>query len=80
AKQDTLVILKSENVEQCGGILHCFTEDYDMAKKALDMVMYISFSGILTFKNAKYNQETAKKLPLDRMLIVTYAPYLTPVP
>ncbi|MDE4945031.1 TatD family hydrolase, partial [Francisella tularensis] len=64
AKQDTLEILKSENVEKCGGILHCFTEDYDLAKKALDMGMYITFSGILTFKNAKDIQETAKKLPL----------------
>ncbi|MBK2267781.1 TatD family hydrolase [Francisella philomiragia] len=80
AKQDTLDILKSENVEGCGGILHCFTEDYDMAKKALDMGMYISFSGILTFKNARDIQETAKKLPLDRILIETDAPYLTPVP
>ncbi len=80
AKQDTLDILKSENIEGCGGILHCFTEDYDMAKKALDMGMYISFSGILTFKNAKDIQETAKKLPLDRILIETDAPYLTPVP
>lgn len=80
AKQDTLDILKSENVEKCGGILHCFTEDYDMAKQAIDMGMYISFSGILTFKNAKDIQETAKKLPLDRILIETDAPYLTPVP
>lgn len=80
AKQDTLDILKSENVEKCGGILHCFTEDYDMAKKAIDMGMYISFSGILTFKNAKDIQETAKRLPLDRILIETDAPYLTPVP
>ncbi|WP_150467016.1 TatD family hydrolase [Francisella sp. SYW-9] len=80
AKQDTLDILRSENIEKCGGILHCFTEDYDMAKQAIDMGMYISFSGILTFKNAKDIQETAKKLPLDRILIETDAPYLTPVP
>ena len=80
AKQDTLDLLKSENIEKCGGILHCFTEDYDMAKKAIDMGMYISFSGILTFKNAKEVQNTAKKLPLDRILIETDAPYLTPVP
>lgn len=80
AKQDTLDILKSENVEKCGGLLHCFTEDYDMAKQAIDMGMYISFSGILTFKNAKDIQETAKKLPLDKILIETDAPYLTPVP
>lgn len=80
AKEDTLNILRSENVEKCGGILHCFTEDYDMAKQAVDMGMYISFSGILTFKNAKDIQEVAKKLPLDRILIETDAPYLTPVP
>lgn len=80
AKQDTLDILKAENVNNCGGILHCFTEDYDMAKQAIDMGMYISFSGILTFKNAQDIQDTAKKLPLDRVLIETDAPYLTPVP
>lgn len=80
AKQDTLDILRSEGVDKCGGILHCFTEDYDMAKQAIDMGMYISYSGILTFKNAKDIQETAKKLPLDRILIETDAPYLTPVP
>ena len=80
AKDDTLNILKSEKVENCGGILQCFTEDYDMAKKAIDMGMYISFSGILTFKNAQDIQDTAKKLPLDRILIETDAPYLTPVP
>ncbi|MFC4892560.1 TatD family hydrolase [Pseudofrancisella aestuarii] len=80
AKEDTLNILKSENIEKCGGILHCFTEDYDMAKRAVDMGMYISFSGILTFKNAKDIQEVAKKLPLDRILIETDAPYLTPMP
>ena len=80
AKQETLEVLKSERVENCGGILHCFTEDYDMAKKAIDMGMYISFSGILTFKNAKDIQEVAKKLPLDRILIETDAPYLTPTP
>jgi TatD DNase family protein len=80
AKQDTLDILKREKVENCGGILHCFTEDYDMAKQAIDMGMYISFSGILTFKNAKDIQDVAKKLPLDRILIETDAPYLTPTP
>ncbi len=80
AKQDTLDILKSENVEKCGGILHCFTEDYDMAKQAIDMGMYISFSGILTFKNARDIQDVAKRIPLDRILIETDAPYLTPIP
>ncbi|RUS69400.1 hypothetical protein EGW08_022839, partial [Elysia chlorotica] len=80
AKQDTLDILKSENVEACGGILHCFTEDYDMAKQAIDMGMYISFSGILTFKNATDIQEVARKIPLENILVETDAPYLTPVP
>lgn len=80
AKKDTLEILKSENVEHCGGVLHSFTGDYNMAKQAIDMGMYISFSGILTFKNAKDVQDVAKQLPLDRILIETDAPYLTPVP
>ncbi|WP_119342699.1 TatD family hydrolase [Facilibium subflavum] len=80
AKQDTLAILKQGSIDRCGGVLHCFTEDWDMAKKALDMGMYISFSGIVTFKNAQTVQEVAKKVPLDRILIETDAPYLTPVP
>jgi len=80
AKEDTLDILKAENIYKCGGVLHCFTEDYTMAKKALDMGMYISFSGILTFKNAQKIQYAAKQIPLDRVLIETDAPYLAPVP
>lgn len=80
AKQDTLDILKGEQVERCGGILHCFTEDWDMATKVLDMGMYISFSGIVTFKNAQDIQQVAQKMPLDRLLIETDAPYLTPMP
>lgn len=80
AKADTIDILKSEQVDKCGGILHCFTEDYEMAKKAIDMGMYISFSGILTFKNAKEIQDVAKRIPLDTILVETDAPYLTPVP
>lgn len=80
AKQDTLDILRAEQVEKCGGILHCFTEDWDMAKQVLDLGMYISFSGIVTFKNAQDIQAVAKQMPLDRLLIETDAPYLTPVP
>lgn len=62
------------------GILHCFTEDYDTAKKCLDQGLMISFAGILTFKNADALRETAKKIPLDRILIETDAPYLSPIP
>ena len=80
AKDDTLAILKSSNIEKCGGILHCFTESYEMAKAAIDMGMYISFSGILTFKNAQDLRDTAAKLPLDRLLVETDSPYLTPDP
>lgn len=63
-----------------GGVLHCFTEDYDFAKKMLDHDFYISFSGILTFPSAHSLRETARKLPLDRLLIETDSPFLTPVP
>ncbi|WP_440993971.1 TatD family hydrolase [Cysteiniphilum litorale] len=80
AKEDTLAILKTHAIDQCGGVLHCFTEDWNMAKKALDMGMYISISGIVTFKNAQDVQTMAQKIPLDRLLIETDAPYLTPVP
>lgn len=80
AKSDTLSIMASEEARDVGGVLHCFTEDWEMAKKALDMGFYISFSGILTFKNAAQIQEVAKKMPLDRILIETDSPYLTPVP
>lgn len=80
AKQDTLDLLKQGNVLGCGGVLHCFTEDYEFAEKVLDMEMYISFSGILTFKNAHSIQDVAKKIPLDKILIETDSPYLSPVP
>lgn len=78
AKYDTLDILKAEKAEH--GIIHCFTEDYDTAKKALDLGFYISLSGIVTFKNATELQDVAKKLPTDRLLIETDSPYLAPVP
>ncbi|QOL24814.1 YchF/TatD family DNA exonuclease [Thalassotalea sp. LPB0316] len=80
AQQDTLAIMRSENAAQCGGILHCFTETWDMAKQAIDMGFYISFSGIVTFKNASALREVAKQVPDDRILIETDAPYLAPVP
>lgn len=78
AYHDTLDVLKSEKCEH--GIIHCFTEDYAFAKTALDMGLYISFSGIVSFKKSLDLQEVAKKLPLDRILIETDSPYLAPVP
>lgn len=78
AKHDTIDILKAEKAEH--GIIHCFTEDYETAKKALDLGFYISFSGIVTFKKATELQEVAKKMPKDRVLIETDSPYLAPVP
>lgn len=80
AQQDTLDILNEENAERVGGILHCFTEGWDMAEQALALGFYISFSGIVTFKNASALREVAKKIPDDRLLIETDAPYLAPVP
>ncbi len=80
AQQDTLDILKEEQAEQVGGVLHCFTESWDMAQKAIEVGFYISFSGIITFKNASALREVAKQVPDDRILIETDAPYLAPVP
>jgi TatD DNase family protein len=80
AKHDTLRILKEENAQEVGGIIHCFTEDWDFAQQALALNFYISFSGIVTFNSAKEIQEVAKKVPVDRFLIETDSPYLAPVP
>ncbi|SEI61373.1 TatD DNase family protein [Allopseudospirillum japonicum] len=80
AKQATLAILRQGLDTQASGVLHCFTEDWDMAKAALDLGMYISLSGIVTFKNAQDLREVARRVPLDRLLIETDAPYLAPVP
>jgi TatD DNase family protein len=78
AQTDTIALLKTE--PSCHGVFHCFTEDWSMAKAGLDLGYFISFSGIVTFKNATDLQEVAKKIPIDRLLIETDAPYLTPVP
>lgn len=80
AKQDTLDLLRSEQAATVGGVLHCFTEDWDMAQQALDLNFYISFSGIVSFANAKALQQVALQVPLDKMLIETDSPYLAPVP
>ena len=80
ARKDTIDILKHNNAEKCSGVLHCFTENWEMAKAALDIGFYISISGIVTFKNAIELQEVVKKIPLDRLLVETDSPYLAPVP
>jgi TatD DNase family protein len=80
AKEDTLRILQEENASAIGGIIHCFTEDWEFAQGALDLGFYISFSGIVTFNSAKEIKEVAKKVPADRFLVETDSPYLAPVP
>lgn len=80
ARKDTLAILKAGHANECGGVLHCFTEDWDTASAALDLDFYISFSGIVSFKNAIDLQAVAKKVPLDRILIETDSPWLAPIP
>lgn len=80
AGDDTLRILAEENVQGCGGIIHCFTESLEFARQALDLGMYLSFSGIVSFKNAADLREVAKFAPMDRILIETDSPYLAPVP
>jgi TatD DNase family protein len=80
ARADTLDILREEKVSECGGVLHCFTEDRETAKALLDLGFYISFSGIVTFRNAEQLRDAARYIPLDRMLVETDSPYLAPVP
>lgn len=80
ARQDTMDILEQNNAEKCGGVLHCFTEDWTMAKRALDIGFYISISGIITFRNAEELRDVVRKVPLDRLLVETDSPYLAPIP
>ena len=80
ASEDTIRILKEQGAAQCGGVMHCFTESWEVAKAALDLGFYISFSGIVTFKNAIDLREVARKVPVERLLIETDSPYLAPVP
>ena len=80
AQDDTITIMKEEGASSATGVMHCFTESYEMAKKAIDLGFYISFSGIITFKNAETLRETVKKIPIENILIETDSPYLAPVP
>lgn len=80
AKDDVIRILKEEGAEQVGGVMHCFVEDWETAQAAMDLNFLISFSGIVTFKNAKDLHEVAKLVPLEQMLVETDSPYLAPVP
>ncbi len=80
AAEDTLRIMREEGAEKIGGVMHCFTESLDVAEHAIKMGFYISFSGIVTFKNATALKEVAKRVPLDRILVETDSPYLAPVP
>lgn len=80
AAQDTIRILREEGAQAVGGVMHCFTENWDTAQAALDLGFYISFSGIVTFRNAETLREVARKVPLDRLLVETDSPYLAPMP
>ncbi len=80
AADDTLRLMREEGAEQPGGVMHCFTESAEVARAALDLGFYISFSGIVTFRNATDLKAVAQFVPLDRLLIETDAPYLAPVP
>lgn len=80
AREDTIALYKAHKNEQTSGVLHCFTESMEMAQQALDLGLYISLSGIVTFKSAKELQDVAKMIPIDRLLIETDSPWLAPVP
>jgi len=80
AAADTLRIMREEGADRAGGVMHCFTESWEVAAAAMEMGFYISFSGIVTFKNAKTLHEVARRVPLENMLVETDAPYLAPVP
>ncbi len=80
AREDTIRLLIEEGAADLQGVLHCFTEDWEMAKQVLDLGFFISFSGIVTFKSAQPLRDVARRVPLDRLLIETDSPYLAPVP
>lgn len=80
AREDTIAIMREADAAEAGGVMHCFTESWEMASQALDLGFYISFSGILTFKSAAELREVARRVPMERLLIETDSPYLAPVP
>jgi TatD DNase family protein len=80
AAEDTIALMAEENAQQIGGVMHCFAESLDIANQAIELNFYISFSGIITFKNAAALRELVRQIPLDRILIETDSPYLAPVP
>lgn len=80
AREDTLALIREYGSEDHAGVLHCFTENWDMAKRAMDMNYYISLSGIVTFRSAEALRDVATKIPSDRLLVETDSPYLAPVP
>jgi TatD DNase family protein len=80
ASADTLRLMREEGAEAAGGVMHCFTESWEVAEQALEMGFFISFSGIVTFKSATELQDVARRVPLERLLIETDSPYLAPVP
>jgi TatD DNase family protein len=80
AHQETLEILRSEQAAECGGIIHCFSGDYEMAKACMDLGFYISVPGSITFKNAESFREIVKRIPLESLLVETDAPFITPEP
>lgn len=80
AADDTLRLMQEEGAAEVGGVMHCFTESWEVAQAAIEMGFYISFSGIVTFKNAQALKEVAQKVPLDKVLVETDSPYLAPIP
>jgi len=80
AAEDTLRIMREERADEAGGVMHCFTETWEVAQAALDLGFHISFSGIVTFRNAVALKDVARRVPLERMLVETDSPYLAPVP
>jgi len=80
ASADTIRLLREEGADAVGGVLHCFTEDWETARAGIELGFHVSFSGIVTFRNAEALREVASKVPMDRLLIETDSPYLAPVP
>lgn len=80
AREDTIRLMREEGAHEAGGIMHCFVEDWETAQQAMEMGFYISFSGIVTFRNAEPLREVARQVPAERLLVETDSPYLAPVP